>query len=211
MALDTLGNVKTRLGITGTAYDSFLTAQIALISDIIENYLGRKLMTANYKQTFYRDEIPAAKKAELFHYPVTAVASVIEDGNTLDSSFYRLHGDSGQLLAIEGHTFFCAKKTEITFTAGYATCPSAILAVLDDIVNERYNKRVAGVALDFGDDVQRVSIPGAISIDFDYSLSNNERKSAYGVILGSNVNILDHWRSERAVLGKEKREYVVTL
>ena len=75
-------------------------------------------------------------------------------------------------------------------------------------MGERYNKKSSGVDLNFGSDVQRVSIPGAISIDFDYSLSNNERKSAYGVILGSNSNILDDWRSERSVIGSGKLEYV---
>jgi len=95
--------------------------------------------------------------------------------------------------------------------AGYATIPTIILTVLDSLVQERYNKKVAGVDLNFGSDVQRVSIPGTISIDFDYSLSNNERKSSYGSIIGSYANILDDWRSERSVVGNSTLQFVEAL
>lgn len=206
--LDSLANVKSRLGITVDTHDPFLTAQITLISDVIEAYCRRKIITADYKQTFYNEDNSPAKKLELYHYPVQEITSVKEDDVVVDDSTYRLHGPTGFVTAIDRQDFFFCRKTEVEFTAGYDDCPSPILAVLDDIVNERYNKRVAGVALDFGSDVQRISIPGAISIDFDYSLSNNDRKSSYGVILGSNVNILDDWRSERTVIGKDKLEYI---
>jgi len=209
--LDTLSNVKSRLGITGTSHDTFLTQQIQLVSDVIENYCGRKFLTARYIQTFYREDHCPSKKMELFHFPVQSIDDFKVDDVDADDTEYRLHKETGTVSGVRGRSFFWAEETAVKYTAGYDTCPTPVLAVLDDIINERYNKRVAGVALDFGDDVQRISIPGAISIDFDYSLSNNERKSAYGVILGSNVNVLDHWRSERAVLGKDKLEYVETV
>jgi hypothetical protein len=205
--LDSLSNVKSRLGITVSTYDTFLTQQITLISDVIEAYCRRKFISANYEQTYYKDENNPSKAMELYHFPVTAVASIVIDTETLDSSKYRLHGPSGRLISKEG-CFFLGDETVVTYTAGYATCPTPVLSVLDAVVGERYNKKAAGVDLNFGSDVQRVSIPGAISIDFDYSLSNNERTSAYGSILGSNVNILDDWRSERAVFGSDKLKYV---
>lgn len=206
--LDTLANVKTRLGITGSAYDTFLTEKITLVSDVIEAYCRRKFLTADYIQTFYRDENQKNKKIELYHFPVTAVASIEEDGEVLDTDYYRLHSPTGWVRGVDGKYFFCAEETVVEYTAGYATCPTPVLFVLDNIVGEYYNKKVAGVELNFGSDVQRISIPGAISIDFDYSLSNNERKAAYGTILGNNANILDDWRSERAVVGSDKLEYV---
>ena len=206
--LDSLTNVKSRLGITGTDQDTFLTQQITLVSDVIEAYCRRKFLEADYVQTFYRDENPQTKKMELYHFPVSLISSIEEDDEELDGDLYRLHKDSGYVMGVDGKYFFSAKETVVEYTAGYETCPTPILSVLDSIVQERYNKKTSGVDLNFGSDVQRISIPGAISIDFDYTLKNNDRTSAYGSILGNNANILDDWRSERSVMGKNKLEYV---
>ncbi len=206
--LDTLANVKSRLGITGTENDSFLTAQIEMVSDSIEAYCRRVFTEADYVQTFYRGDYQPCGLLELFHYPVSAVASVVEDGSTLDASLYRLHQPTGRLIRPSG-VFFYALQTVVTYTSGLADVPSPVLSVLDSVVQERYNKKTSGVDLNFGSDVQRISIPGVMSIDFDYTLNNNDRKSTFGVILGNNLNILDYYRSDRAVLGNGKLSYVV--
>lgn len=206
--LDTLSNVKSRLGISGNNHDDFLTQQIQLVSDVIENYCRRKFLTANYRQTFYKEDYEKSRVLELYHFPVTSIISIEVDGEEMDEESYRLHGPTGIVKAINGGYFFWAEETVVEYTAGYATCPVPVLAVLDAVVGERYNKKISGVDLNFGSDVQRISIPGAISIDFDYTLSNNERKSAYGVILGNNVNILDDYRSERAVIGSGNLERI---
>lgn len=205
--LDTLANVKYRLGITGTTYDTFLTAQITLISDAIEGYCRRKFLTNEYEQTFYRNDYKPSRMMELFHFPVTEVESITEDDEVVDDETYRLNKPTARIIRTSG-TFFWAEETVVLYTAGLAACPTPVLSVLDSLVQERYNKKVSGVDMNFGSDVQRISIPGAISIDFDYTLSNNERKSAFGVILGSNLNILDNYRSERSIIGDSKLIYV---
>lgn len=207
MGLDTLANVKSRLGITADDQDAFLQQQIDLISDVIEAYCRRKFITDEYIQTFYREENPYKQVVELFHYPLQSVDSISQDGVPLDSSTYRFNKPLARVIS-KGMYFFTAEETVFQYTAGYDTCPSPVLSVLDTLVSERYNKKISGVDLNFGSDVQRISIAGAMSLDFDYSLSNNERKSAYGTILGSQANILDDWRSERAVIGSGKMEYV---
>lgn len=207
--LDTLTNVKSRLGIEVATYDSFLTQQIQLISDVIESYCRRKFLTDTYRQTFYREEMQSSSgKLELFHFPVQSITSIEQDEVILDASNYRIHKPTGIITGSGGFKFFTCKETVVEFVAGYDSCPTPVLSVLDSIVGERYNKKSSGVDLNFGSDVQRISIPGAISIDFDYSLSNNDRKSSYGTILGNNSNILDDWRSERSVIGSGKLEYV---
>lgn len=209
MGLDSLSNVKTRLGISGNTYDTFLQQQIDLVSDAIEGYCGRKFNSATWDQTFYRGDYVPSSMMELFHFPLISVTSITEDAVVRSSDDYRIHKPSGRIvLQNHGQHFFWAQTTVVRYVAGYATVPNPILSVLDSIVQERYNKKVAGIDLNFGSDVQRISIPGAISIDFDYTLNNNERKSTYGTILGSQVNILDPWRSERAVLGEGKMSYV---
>lgn len=206
--LDTLSNVKSRLGISTSDDDTFLTSQITMISDVIEAYCRRKFLAATYIQTFYREYNKMGKTIELYHYPVTAVESVEQDGVPLADIEYRVHGPTGRIMSKYGAYFFTQEETVVEYTAGYASCPTPILAVLDSLVSERYNKKKSGVDLNFGSDVQRISIPGAISIDFDYTLTNNERKSAYGTILGNYANVLDDWRSERAVLGSDKMQFV---
>jgi hypothetical protein len=205
--LDTLENVKSRIGITTDDYDAFLTRQIVLISDAIEGYCGRKFNEIEYDQTFYRGDYRPTGMLELFHFPVSEIDSITMDDEVIDPEEYRLHKPTGRIILKRG-SFFWAEETVIRYTAGYDPVPSPILSVLDSLVQERYNKEISGVALNFGSDVQRVSIPGAISIDFDYTLNNNERKSAFGTILGSSVNSLDPYRSERAVLGEGKMSYV---
>lgn len=205
--LDTLSNVKTRLNITGTAYDTFLTQQITLVSDTIEAYCRRKFVSDEYIQTFYKGDYDPCGILEVFHYPLTVVTSVIEDGVTLSTDNYRIHKPTGRIIRTD-KMFFFALETIVTFTSGYSAMPTPIISVLDSLVQERYNKKTSGVDLNFGSDVQRVSIPGAISIDFDYTLNNNERKSAFGTLLGNNLNILDQYRSDRAVKGNGTLVYV---
>lgn len=205
--LDTLSNVKTRLGISGSDYDTFLNQQIALLSDVIEAYCRRKFITATYKQNFYKNENPSTARMELYHYPVKTLTLIKEDTFTLDPSLYRVHKATATITRTAGSFFYCA-DTEVVYSAGYDTCPTPVLAVLDALVSERYNKKISGVDLNFGSDVQRISIPGAISIDFDYTLANNDRKSSYGTIIGNYANVLDAWSSERATIGSGKLEYV---
>lgn len=207
--LDSLDNVKERLGITGTTYDAFLTQQITLISDSIEGYCNRKFLSEDYTQTFYKDDYKPFNMMELYHFPLQTIDSIVEDSVTLDAENYRIHKPTARIIRKAGDGFFFwATETVVSYTAGYDECPSVILSVLDSLVQERYNKKTSGVDLNFGSDVQRISIPGAISIDFDYTLSNNDRKSAFGTIIGNNANLLDPYRSERVIIGNGKMSYV---
>lgn len=206
--LDTLSNVKTRLNITDSSFDTFLTQQITLVSDTIEAYLRRKVLQTTFTQHFYKSDYNTSLLMQLYAYPVGAITSVTEDGVVLDPASYRLHKPTGSVLRTDTAPFFRAVETVVVYTAGWATVPSPILTVLDSVISERYNKKASGIELNFGSDVQRIAIPGTISIDFDFTLNNNERGSYFGVILGNNLNILDQYRSDRAVLGSSKLIYI---
>ncbi len=207
--LDTLNNVKSRLNIATTQYDTFLTGQIQLVSDTIEAYLRRKVLTTTFTQHFYRTDYCLSRMLELFCYPVQTITSIIEDGGPpIDPTTYRIHKPTGILLKTDRTYFYGADETVIIYVAGYVTLPIPIRSVLDSVVQERFNKQSSGVDLNFGSDVQRISIPGTISIDFDYTLNNNDRGSDFGVILGNNLNILDRFRSDRAILGTSKLVYI---
>lgn len=230
--LVTLSDMKSRLGITGTTYDDFLTEQITMVSEAIENYCGRVFTSTTYTQTYYGDDYRNDNDAEkliTFHYPVTAVTSIKEirkdsDGNdsettTLTTDEFRHHPDSGifKKTYSSGQPRFWfteygyVSRVEIVYTAGYVTIPFTIQEVVYALVTERYNKHVNNLNINFGNDVQRISIPGVMSVDFDYTLQANERKNAFGMILGNYANVLDMYRSERVIsgAGEIKENYVV--
>lgn len=205
--LDTLDNVKNRIGVTTNDFDGFLTNQIQLISDVIEAYCRRKFASSDWSQTFYKEDLRNSRFLELYHYPIISLSCVDVDGMKILPCDLRVHKPTAQLKRTDGGVLY-GQQITVNYQAGYETIPSPILAVLDALVSERYNKKKSGVDLNFGSDVQRISIPGAISIDFDYTLANNDRKSSYGTIIGNYANVLDDWRSERSVIGSGKVEYV---
>ncbi len=204
--LVSLADMKTSLGIADTSQDVFLTEQLNIISDAVNGYCRRRFEQTTYDQTFYSDSYRPDSTMVLFQYPVISVTSALQDSVAIDSADYRIHKPSGMLIKETG--WFYGTATVVRYTAGYAVIPAIIQNVVKNLVTERYNRKASGVNLSFGSDVQRVSIPGAISIDFDYTLNNNERKSHYGTLLGSNSNLLDAYRSERSILGSGTLEYV---
>lgn len=184
-----------------TDHDTFLTNQLTYVQEIVENYCRRKFEAANYTQKFYPRQYYGLGTSQLMlaMYPIISVTSVTKDSSLVDSADYHFHKPSGTLFWNSG--LVGSDFTEIVYRAGFesADMPATLKNVIYSIVEERYNKKNTGVALNFGSDVQRISIPGAISIDFDYSLSNNDRSTPFGSVLGSQTNILDFYRSERAI------------
>ena len=73
--LDSLANVKARLGITENDYDTFLENQIQMLSDVIEGYCGRKFLMASYVQTFYKEDLTSGKELPLYQYPVAQITT----------------------------------------------------------------------------------------------------------------------------------------
>lgn len=201
----TLAEVKTFLGEASTTNDAFLTLQIEVVTDAIEGYCRRKFAQKTYVQTLYKEDLQNLRSIHLFLYPLITAPTIKEkdhSGNEYPVVDFRYLASSGEVTKTFGSFFSNGPIVEVTYDAGYATIPALLKDVLLSIIQERYNKKINGIDLNFGTDVQRLSIPGTISIDFDYSLNNNERKSHFGKILGSHVNVLDAFRSDRTVLGK---------
>jgi len=207
--LVSLVEMKSYLGIdsSDTTYDSFLTLQLEVVSDSIEGYCGRKFEVKNWTQTIYSSDLLNTDKVFLYQYPLTQnVTSVTkEDGTPIDLAdivhvhscglIRRLAEESGAFASM----FYDTNKIEVKYESGFTVIPSQIRQVVYSLVSESYSKKKVGIDVNFGSDVQRMSIPGVVSIDFDYTLNVNERKSKYGMILGNWANVLDQFRSERTV------------
>lgn len=211
-----LGSVEEYCDWAGIDVDSltdedaaFLESQLEVLSDAVKVYCRRDFELKTYKQTFYYEDYSPERELQLYQYPIKELLTVEEDDVELTEdqlSEIRVHKPTAILKRRCG--FHVAWKTEVTYSAGYESIPSIITNVVYSLLQERYNKKKSGVQLSFGSDVQRVSIPGTISVDFDYSLQNNESSSRLGTILGSYVNQLNEYRSERTVIGSGKLEYV---
>jgi len=225
MSLVSLADMKTHLGIGDATYDTFLTEQLNLFSSAIENYCGRVFTETSYTQTFYKEDFDPEKVVTsiiAYHYPITTVTTITEysptAGTEITSTNYRAHLVSGTIYKIDDDGYKTTwlgdydsnSYLTLEYDAGYATVPYEIQDVVKSLITDRYNKYVNGIQLDFGSDVQRVSIPGTISIDFDYTLQANERKSAFGMLIGNYANVLDYYRSERVLIGDIKEKYVTT-
>lgn len=233
MGLITLDKLKECLSITGSTDNDFLNGQIALFSSAIESYCRRKFELATYTQTFYysdyaeRDE--DRRTLWLFHFPSPTITEIrhittyegTDSSEVVDANGYRLRKELGRLQKFDeglpdswfnSSRYFLTcglnSRIEVDYSAGYTEVPLEIQDVMCSLIGERYSKKKAGVDLSFGNDVQRISIPGTMSIDFDYSLQANERSTRLSMLLGNYVNVLDIFRSERALTGEIKENYV---
>jgi hypothetical protein len=210
--LQSLPEMKSYLEIdsSDTTYDNFLLDQGEVISSAIETYCKRNFKKKTYTQEFYKDELFDSRGGRigevlLYHYPVINVNSVLEGTEAV--SDYRVVKSSGVLRKKEG-LFLNNDVLTVEYIAGYTRLPALVREVFYSLLSERYNKKVAGVDLNFGKNVQRVSIPGTISIDYDYTLDTNNRNTPLGIIVGDTANVLDQFVSERAVMGSLREGYV---
>lgn len=215
MALVTLAEVKAYLGISANTYDTFLTEQINFVSAVIEGYCGRVFNQATYTQDFYSQDYEFDQtELHLFHYPLVSITS-IKPFNLVNNAKvyldpvteYRINKPMAIVMSQSGLFSYC-DGVEIIYSAGYATIPDILKNTCYGVIEGRYSKKVSGVNLNFGSDVQSISIPGTISIAFDYSLTSNERANAFGVVLGNYLNIVDKYRSHRAIVGEGKVTFV---
>ena len=216
MSIVTLQEVKDYIGISDNTYDTFLTDYIDLVQTAMENYCNRKFDETTYTQTYYEEDIEFKRKPELytFHYPLVSISSITEDTTVLTTDEYRAKLNNGKITRVCDHRklnwFRGCPLVTMVYTAGYTdlNAPRDLKQVIYSLVEEAYNKKSSGVPINFGQDVQRVSVAGVMSIDFDYTLNSNERSSAFGMILGSWGNVLDYYRSERALTGEIFENYV---
>ena len=105
MALATLSDVKTHLGITTAADDTLLAQLQTSADDFVEQYCGRSFAGGSFTE----DHSGGARMAFLRNYPVTAVTSVKVDPDrafgtetVLDPADYYVHADRGVVEALGG-------------------------------------------------------------------------------------------------------------
>ena len=85
----TLAQARTYLGVTNTAEDTLITAQINAAITAAEAYLSRDIVAKQYSLTW-----PTSDNGVLHLYksPIASVDSVVVDGSTLATTAYETRG-----------------------------------------------------------------------------------------------------------------------
>jgi hypothetical protein len=149
MALFTLENLKTYLGISGTSEDVQLDLLVGMVDGLVKKYTRRDL-----EQTTYTNEIydgPGTNSLLLNQYPVESITSVIQHTETIsavtlaerengESGYYLRDAESGILwnndLWDRGRGII-----QVTYKAGYyvgTTPPTGSFPLPDDLLYACY-------------------------------------------------------------------------
>ena len=216
--LVSLEDMKEYLGIVDTSQDAYLTSELILFTETIENYCNRVFEVFTYTEKIFHKDFYNRRAYHLYHFPVVTITSATEKAKDEDDVIVatQLNKRTGKIQMLDDNEYFKALFSntgsngymEIVYDAGYATVPLEVQEAVKQLVQARYNKKESGVDFNFGSNVQRVSIPGVMGIDFDYTLTTNERTNKYGMILGDYQNIFDNYRSERTLIGDSEVSYL---
>jgi hypothetical protein len=122
--LTILANVKAELGITDSSEDVTLETYIDQASAAVTSYCNRVFARETVTQTF-RNMVSRRERPDVIlldRYPVTNVATLVEDGTTLtrDTDF-EVDTETGKLfrLSDDSAVNWTFDKLAVTYTAGY--------------------------------------------------------------------------------------------
>jgi hypothetical protein len=117
--LTILSTVKAELGITDRESDAALTGYIRQASDTVMKFCNRVFAPETVSETFRLK--CRTEELVLTRIPVTAIGSVVENGETLDAADYELDAENGALLRLCDDVEACWPHGKITvvYTAGY--------------------------------------------------------------------------------------------
>jgi hypothetical protein len=168
--LTTLATVKTITGITGSAQDARLTLLIPIASNICATFCNRvfgqetvsEVFRIGYASRWHNQRSERIEQLSLSRFPVTAIASVIENTDpALDAADYELDKNSGLLRRLSGGFPFCwvGGKVTVQYTAGYVLLgelPTAIEQACIELVQMMYFSGTRDPS------VRQISVPGVI-------------------------------------------------
>lgn len=154
MALDTLNNVKSQLGVATSDDDTLLSQLQAAADAFIEAFCGRAFAGGSYTE----DHAGGARAVFLRNYPVAAISSVKVDpargfdaATTLDPAAYLVHADRGVVESLTGpfipsrpgwpvQPFDFPGAVRVAYTTPTGEVPGAILRAYAELVGHWYRQ-----------------------------------------------------------------------
>lgn len=90
-AATTLENLKNFLGISAndTSKDSLYELLIESCTDAAEKYLGRNIVARTITEEPHDKQGSKTKYLQVRQYPITSITSIVEDGQTLDTTILK--------------------------------------------------------------------------------------------------------------------------
>lgn len=140
--LTTLTNVRAWLGITSVNDDAILSRLITSASAYIQSWINRSFALQTYSES--RSGNGGAVMA-FADYPVTAVSSVVIDGQTIPQSpdgqqaGYVFDANTIGLIGYRFNKGF--NNVQLVYTAGYANVPFEIEQACIELLSLRYRER----------------------------------------------------------------------
>lgn len=139
-ALISLASAKTALGIAGDTEDAAIEDFIGRASDVIARHCNRVFALETVTEQFRLDR----HRVDLLlsRYPVTSIASIVEDGVTLAATDYEVDPSNGVLARLhdDNPCWWPLGKTVVTYVAGYelADMPPALQQACLQLVKAYY-------------------------------------------------------------------------
>jgi hypothetical protein len=138
MGLTTVANVKTYLGVVGSADDALIENLIDRVTNFIQKYCNRNFTRSNYDE--YYD---GSGTGYLFlpSYPIVSVALLEIDDVAEASTDYAIYAETGMIRLRNGKFNDGILNVHVTYTAGYANVPKDLEQACTEIVAMKYYSR----------------------------------------------------------------------
>lgn len=140
--LATVEQVKGYLGINSVADDALLTRLVGSASGYIQAWLNRSFGVEQYTD---RVNGTGGDNLQFKNYPVTAVASVVIDGQTIPESttpFAPGYVWDERGISLRGYAFGRGKlNVSVTYTAGFDIVPAEITQACCEMIAMRYKEK----------------------------------------------------------------------
>lgn len=157
MSLDTLANVKTRIGLTTSADDALLDLLRASADEFVTQHCGRSFEAGTYTECF-----PGGRPVvRLRNFPVSSVTSVKFDlsgafgpETALATTSYSLEAERG-LLWSRGGRFPCGPNSLQVVYATSAAVPGDVMHAYADLVAHWYRHVKTMIASQYQDVTQQ--------------------------------------------------------
>ncbi len=123
-AATTLENCKKYLNISAsdTSKDELLELLIEAVTNAAEEFLGRNIVARQISQEPYDCTNSKSKYLQLNQYPITTITTIVEDGETLNTSALKIDNVNG----IIRRNIFWKGAVLVTYTAGLASNTASV-------------------------------------------------------------------------------------
>lgn len=192
--LVSLSDVKTELGLSGSADDAWLAAAISRASAAAAQYCNREFVSETVKDEFWpeRDPYPfqvpgGLAPLQLTRWPVSEVATVTEaEQDMTDGTDFRADLKVGQLIRLDGSlypTSWLPRPILVQYTAGFSTIPADVQDAVIRMVKARWFTRQRDPLL------RQEDVPGVYSASYWVATG-----SEGGAITPDVADLLDNYR-----------------